>query len=81
MTYKKRNGTALNQYAILLGLIVLAIIPVFLLFGKQITDILSGYINQYAGMNSTMQANINPTASSNGSSNGYNAFIRSTTAY
>jgi len=60
---KRSTGNALNQYAILLGLIAFAIIPTIVIYGKQITDTLSSYIGQYTGMNSAMQTNMDAMSS------------------
>jgi len=59
MLYRRSNGNVLNQYAILLGLIVLALVPVFILFGNQIVGTFSYYLDKYTDIGLHAERNVN----------------------
>jgi len=54
---RRQKGNALSQYAIIIGLVALAAVPAFLLFGNQIVSALTTYAGQYSDMNNQLDAN------------------------
>lgn len=60
---RRQKGSSLSQYGIVLGLVALAIIPVFLVFGNEIVAALTNYVNQYQNINNKMSNNANKTPS------------------
>jgi len=69
---RKQKGTALNQYAMIIGLVILAIIPIYVSFGDQTVKALSDYANQYINMNNQINSNINTVASNTSVNNDTN---------
>lgn len=51
------NGSSLAQYAIVLALVAVAVVPVFMIYGKEIVSILQGYTSIFTDMNNQMATN------------------------
>ena len=61
MKRSKRIGSVLSQYGIIIGLVVLAIIPIFIIFGNNIV----GYFTQFNELLKSNNTNLSSTSSSN----------------
>jgi len=69
---RRQKGNALSQYGIIIGLVALAAVPAFLLFGNQVVSGLTSYVDQYTNMNGKMANNIDNVANSNNVTNNIN---------
>lgn len=70
MHIKKESGNALAQYGIILGLIAIALIPIFFIFGKTITDNFTSfqsYLSESEISNSNITGNNNNNSPSSSS--------------
>ena len=54
---RRQKGNALSQYAIIIGLVVLLLVPTFMLFGNQIVNVFTTYVDQYTNMNDKIAIN------------------------
>ena len=72
---RKQKGNALSQYAIIIGLVALAAVPAFLLFGNQIVSALTTYVDQYTNMNSIVASNVDNVANSTNNINTANTSV------
>lgn len=70
MFLPKNKGNALAQYGIIIGLIALALIPLFFMFGKTITDNFTSFQSYLSESDYNDPNNTDPSSGDNGGSSG-----------
>lgn len=58
MVAKKNEGSSLSQYAIIIALIALALVPILMLFGNNIKSILDSYSSMFEANNKIIEEHI-----------------------
>lgn len=68
MLQRKNQGNALAQYGVIIGLIALALIPLFFMFGKTITDNFTSFQSYLSESDYNDPNNTDPSSGNNGGS-------------